>query len=142
MCKRPMTILLVDDDDVTAEGVRRGLRGMEPQPSVIHVADGRVALDRLRGDDGMPPLERPYLVLLDLKMPVLDGFEFMDEVRRDEALRDTVIFVLTTSDLESDRKRAYRHSIAGYIEKANVGKGFGRLGSLLSTFREAVTLPE
>ena len=65
----------------------------------------------------------------------------MQEVRSDDKLRDIVVFVLTTSDADSDRSRAYHENIAGYMVKSAVGPQFAKLTSLLDSYSSSVNLP-
>lgn len=136
-----VTILLVDDDDVAAESVVRSLRKHAMDFPVVLARDGLEALEILRGDHADLTIEKPYLVLLDLNMPRMDGFEFLHEVRNDKKLRDSIIFVLTTSDADTDRARAYHENIAGYMVKSAVGPQFAKLASLLDNYRSTVSLP-
>ena len=136
-----VTLLLVDDDDVAAESVERSLRKANLAFRVVWAEDGAVALDILRGRDPARQVPRPRVVLLDLNMPRVDGFEFLRELRTDPALRDDVVFVLTTSEIDSDRTRAYHENIAGYMVKSAVGPQFMRLARLLASYQAAVSLP-
>jgi len=136
-----LTILLVDDDDVAAESVVRSLQRAQLDLPVVWAEDGAVALEILRGGDSLRRAPRPRVVLLDLNMPHMDGFEFLRQLRLDRELREEVVFVLTTSDIDTDRIRAYHENIAGYMVKALVGPQFSRLASLLASYRSAVTLP-
>lgn len=136
-----VNILLIEDDDVAAESVVRSLRKHAMDFPIVLARDGLEALEILRGNHADLTIERPYLVLLDLNMPRMDGFEFLKEVRNDAELRASVIFVLTTSDADSDRMRAYYENIAGYMVKSAVGPQFAKLASLLNDYRNTVYLP-
>jgi len=136
-----MSILLVEDDDVAAEAVMRSLRKHEIDAPVTLAQDGLEALEILRHQRPSQRIEKPYLVLLDLNMPRMNGFEFMEVIREDQDLHETVIFVLTTSDNEHDRARAYAKNIAGYMVKSAVGPHFSKLASLLENYRSTVKLP-
>ena len=94
---------------------------------------------RSGGRPGQAP--RPRVILLDLNMPRMNGFEFLQTVRTDPDLKDEIIFVLTTSDDESDRTRAYHENIAGYMVKSAVGPQFSKLVALLQSYQGAVKLP-
>lgn len=133
-------VLVVDDDDITFELVERALRRIEGNFRIVPATDGMVALDVLRGRNG-PKMGRPYLILLDLNMPRMNGFEFLEAVRADESLATSVIFVLTTSDADADRTRAYRDHVAGYMVKSSVGPQFARVAKLIAEYRTAVHLP-
>ena len=135
-----LNILVIDDDDVSAETVSRALKKVPGKFHVISACDGRDGLEVLRGNTERK-LSRPYLILLDLNMPRMNGFEFLEQLRGDDGLRDSVVFVLTTSDADADRTRAYREQIAGYMVKSAIGPQFVRLSSLLQDYAAAVQLP-
>jgi CheY-like chemotaxis protein len=137
-----MNILLVEDDDVAAEAVLRGLRRHAPECHVTLAEDGLVALQILRGQHDTHRISKPHIVLLDLNMPRMNGFEFMKELRADSELRGTVVFVLTTSDIPAVRARAYQKFIAGYIVKSAVGPQCSGLARFVTQYREVVRLPE
>ncbi|MDE2369281.1 MAG: response regulator [Burkholderiales bacterium] len=136
-----LSILLVEDDDVAAEAVVRSLDKAGLRFPVVWAEDGEQALRVLRGRDPLREAQRPRVILLDLNMPRMDGFEFLQQLRADADLRDDVVFVLTTSDADRDRLRAYREHIAGYMVKAALGPQFARLAQLLTTYHQAVELP-
>ena len=136
-----MSILLVDDDDVAAEAVVRGLAKHAMRCPIAIAEDGRAALQVLRGTHPTSHIAKPYLVLLDLNMPRMNGFEFLRELRMDVELHATVVFVLTTSDSKVERAKAYQENIAGYMVKAAVGPQFARLAQLLQSYQMAVSLP-
>src|SRR5882672_1944056 len=98
-----LTILLVEDDDVAAEAVVRSLTKSGLVFPVVWAEDGMQALQALRGADPARPVPRPRVTLLDLNMPRMNGFEFLQALRADPGLKDDVVFVLTTSDAETDR---------------------------------------
>jgi len=137
----PLSIILVEDDDVAAEAVMRSLNRSGLSIPVVWAEDGLVALDILRGARPHAAAPRPRVILLDLNMPRMNGFEFLQTVRTDTRLQDEVIFVLTTSDDESDRTRAYHENIAGYMVKSAVGPQFSKLVALLRSYQDAVKLP-
>lgn len=139
MTQQPLSILLVEDDDVAAESVIRNLHKFGVNFPIIVAEDGMMGLEILRGQH-IRKIQRPLVVLLDLNMPRMNGFEFLQELRADETIQDLVVFVLTTSDSDSDRSRAYHQNIAGYIVKSAVGPQFSRLAHLLSEFHGAVRL--
>ena len=142
MSREPtLNVLLVEDDDVAAESVVRSLNKIGCHFPVVWAEDGGIALDALRGTDPNRRVPRPRVVLLDLNMPRVDGFEFLEQMRADPALHDEVVFVLTTSDADTDRTRAYHENIAGYMVKAAVGPQFALLAQLLVSYHAAVRLP-
>lgn len=133
-----LSLLLVEDDDVAAEAVMRGLRKHAHDCPVVPAEDGIAALQILRGKHDARRIAKPYLVLLDLNMPRMNGFEFLRELRADNELGGTVVFILTTSGAEPDRARAYREHIAGYMVKSAVGPQCSGLARFLTEYRAAV----
>jgi CheY-like chemotaxis protein len=138
---RSLDILLVDDDDVAAEAVVRGLRRHAPDCPVIVAEDGVVALQILRGQHDARRLGKSHVVLLDLNMPRMNGFEFLKELRADRELRGTVVFILTTSDIQTDLLQAYQECVAGYIVKSAVGPQCSGLARFVTRYREVVRFP-
>jgi CheY-like chemotaxis protein len=136
-----LSILVIDDDDVAAEGVVRSLRKLDAGLPIVIAEDGAVALSILRNQHPERSITRPYIVLLDLNMPRMNGFEFLQEVRADPRLKDTVIFVLTTSNSDIDRSRAYYENIAGYMVKSAVGPQFSKMVQLVQDYVNTVALP-
>jgi len=140
MSGKQLSILLIDDDDVAIESATRNLRrhGIDFPIYVAH--NGHDGIEALRGNGPNGALPKALVVLLDLNMPVMNGFEFLETVREDPALRSTVVFVLTTSDSDTDRTRAYHECIAGYMVKSAVGRQFSNLASLLRSYHVAIEL--
>ncbi len=136
-----LTILLAEDDDVAAEAVVRSLHKAGLHFPVVWAEDGEQALRALRGEDPARRVPRPRVVLLDLNMPRMNGFEFLQALRADADLRSDVVFVLTTSDTDADRVRAFHGQIAGYMVKSAVGPQFARLVQLLGLYQHAIRLP-
>lgn len=138
---RVVQLLVVDDDEVDRELIVRGLRKAKILNPVVTAIDGADALELMRGTDTTPPLERPYVVVLDWNMPRMNGLEFLDALRSDPNLRDVVVFVLTTSDDQTDVARAYEHLVAGYIVKDRAGHDFMKLIEMLDAYWRIVELP-
>ena len=135
------TVLLVDDDDVAVEGVLRSFRKHEVPCRTLTAGDGKEALAILRGSHPAKVLETPVIVLLDLNMPGMDGFQFLEAVRSDDELKRTVVFVLTTSSREQDRYRAYNEHVAGYMVKSAVGPQFSLLAEFMTKYARSQRLP-
>ena len=134
-------VLLVEDDDVSAEAVMRGLRRNGVDCRITAAEDGTAALQILRGTHGERQIAKPYLVLLDLNLPGMSGLEFLQEIRSDPELREMLVFVLTTSGADSDRTQAYRQNIAGYMVKAELGPQLSVLARFLNEYALAIRFP-
>ena len=112
-------ILLVEDDPNDLELTRHVL--MEERIcNVIHVArDGEEALDFLfcRGSFSGRPRSRPKLILLDLKLPKVDGLEVLEKIKHDPEMRSVPVVILTSSKQECDRVKGYQLGVNSYIQK-------------------------
>ena len=136
-----VTILLVEDDEIDAEAIERAFKKHKVANPLVLAKDGIEALEYLRGEGGKSKISRPYMILLDLNMPRMTGFEFLAELRADEAISDSIVFVLTTSDLDSDKIEAYGHQVAGYVVKNKVGEAFVDLATMVNAFWRVVEFP-
>ena len=142
MSRNGICVLVIDDDDVTTEIVERALKKVDGDFTIVPAKDGQHGLDILRGTPSSGHyIPRPYLILLDLNMPRMNGFEFLEAIRNDPQHKDSVIFILTTSDADKDRSRAYHQQVAGYMVKSQVGPQFTRLATLISDYGKTVSLP-
>lgn len=116
----PIIILLVEDDPAHAEIVRRNFAESRLANRLIHVADGQAALDYLLRQDVFADPEtspRPNLILLDLRLPKVDGLEVLERIKADPALRRIPVVILTTSAAEADMTRAYAAHVNSYLVK-------------------------
>lgn len=138
---RAVNLLVVEDDAVDLMAIQRGLKSMRIANPVTVARDGVEALECLRGLNGREKLPRPFLILLDLKMPRMDGLEFLAALRADPELSDSVVFVLTTSKYDEDVAAAYAKQIAGYIVKGTLADEFLRVVDLLEAYWRIVELP-
>jgi len=135
-----VTIMIVDDDRVDTMAIRRSLRSMEITNPVVAARDGIEALEHLRGANGREKVRSP-LVLLDLNMPRMGGIEFLEVLRSDPDLHQTLVFVMTTSAAVEDRTRAYAKNVAGYILKYRAGNSFQDAMSMLENYWRIVEFP-
>jgi len=134
-----VSILLVEDDDIDALAVQRGFKKLKLANPIIRTKNGLEALQLLRSAES---IQRPYVILLDLNMPIMGGIEFLQNIRKDENLKDAIIFVLTTSSADQDLVAAYNENIAGYIVKSDVKGGFDKVINLLDCYWRVVMLPK
>jgi len=112
-----LRVLLVEDDPDHAELVRRGLEEYGSQIQLTHVADGESALEYLKDRAPRNTPGRPHLILLDLRLPRMDGLEVLREVKASPDLADIPCVVLTTSRAEGDMVKAYRLHANSYLVK-------------------------
>jgi CheY-like chemotaxis protein len=138
--RKPVTILLVEDDDADAKAVRRAFRIAHVSNPIRRAVDGLEALEILKGEHG-EKLDRPYLLLTDLNMPRLNGVEFIRSIRDDRDLRGAIVFMLTTSNREEDRNTCYALNVAGYILKETAGADYSELVTMLDAFSRVVEMP-
>jgi len=112
-----LRVLLVEDDPDHAELVRRGLEEYGSQLQLTHLADGESALEYLRDRAPRNTPGRPHLILLDLRLPRMDGLEVLREIKSAPDLADIPCVVLTTSRAEGDMLKAYRLHANSYLVK-------------------------
>jgi CheY-like chemotaxis protein len=136
-----VNILLVDDDDGDARAVERAFKAADIVNPLVRAVDGVDALDILRGENGKPRLPSPYLLLVDINMPRMSGIDLLKELRDDETLRYSVVFMLTTSNRQDDKLAAYGSNVAGYIVKQHAGEDFQNLIRLMEGYWRVVELP-
>src|ERR1700683_338006 len=104
---RTAHLLHVEDDDICQMMLSRTFKKAKIANPISGACDGIDALEMLRGTNGRERLPRPFLILLDLNMPRMNGVEFLQELRRDAELKKSIVFVLTTSDADDDKVEAY-----------------------------------
>lgn len=139
--KSELTLFVIEDDEVSVLAIKRALRKLRIANRIVTARDGLEALAMLRGTDGYTKLQQPYLTLLDINMPRMDGFEFLDEVRKDAELDKMVVFVLTTSSDDEDVERAYAYHVAGYVVKSDAERTLQSALEMIGTYWRIVELP-
>jgi CheY-like chemotaxis protein len=115
----PVEILLAEDSETDAEMTIRALQGKNLTNRLVRVKDGAEALDFIfrRGVYSQRPAGLPKLLLLDLKMPKVDGIEVLREVKAAEETRSMPVVVLTSSAEERDIAASYMLGVNSYIVK-------------------------
>lgn len=137
----PIRILLVEDDDGDAKAVERTFLKARIANPLLRVRDGVEAMEMLKGTDQQPRLEPPYLLLVDLNMPRMNGIQLVSAIREDPGLHETIIFMLTTSNRAEDKQAAYSLNVTGYILKERAGEDFLKLFNLVDTYWRIVEMP-
>ena len=117
---KPITILLVEDDAAHAEIVRRNLAESRIANRLVHLADGQAALDYLlRACSGPPDPAAPLpdLILLDLRLPKVDGQQVLQRLKADEQLRRIPVVILTSNFSPEAEKRCLQAGASGILSK-------------------------
>jgi CheY-like chemotaxis protein len=112
-------ILLVEDNAKDADLAMRALAAQQTPDEILRVADGAEALDCLyqRGVYRFRVAGLPGLVLVDLKMPKVDGLEVLRQIKKDAALKNIPVVVFTSSRERADLARAYQLGANAYVVK-------------------------
>lgn len=134
---KQVSILIVDDDEVDVESFRRTFSKLKIANPIYRARDGIEALQMLRSNN----IPGPYIILLDINMPRMNGLEFLHQLRSDSVLTSAVVFILTTSVAEEDIFAAYRLHVAGYIPKQEMDSQFIAVTGFLDHYWRVVELP-
>jgi CheY-like chemotaxis protein len=110
---KPKPILLVEDDSVDAMTVKRAMRDLQVSHSIIHSVNGEEAMKYLTS----PDTEKPFVILLDLNMPKMNGIEFLKAMKTYPELKTIPVVVLTTSREQRDILDSFELGASGYMVK-------------------------
>lgn len=128
----PVFVMLVEDNIDHAELVIRTLENHRIANQIRHFADGQIALDYLlrRGEFENPESSpRPHLILLDLRLPRVDGLEVLRQIKEQDDLNKIPVIILTTSEAERDVAHAYDNHVNSYLVKP---VGFEEFSNLMN----------
>jgi len=141
--KKEVTILLVEDDAGHARLIEKNLSRSNITNDVIKVGDGQQALDYLFGEGEYAGSEcaSPLLVLLDLNLPVLDGYQVLRRMKGDERTRRIPVVILTTTDDTREVSRCYELGCSVYVIKPVDYQQFSEAICNLGLFLSVVTVP-
>lgn len=117
--EKDVTILISEDDKGHFVLLKHRLRHAGIQNEIVHFADGQETLDFLNGmgsEPGMDP-QRRYLLLLDIRMPKVDGIEVLKTVKQDQRFEDIPVIMVTSSDDPNNIHRCRELGSDGYIVK-------------------------
>jgi len=114
-----VTILLVEDDPGHARLIEKNLRRSNVANSIVKASDGQQAIDYLFSEGQYKGSKHasPLLVLLDLNMPVLDGFQVLKRMKADERTKRIPVIILTTTDDTREVSRCYELGCSVYVTK-------------------------
>jgi CheY-like chemotaxis protein len=111
--RNSMPILFVEDDYIDAIIFKRALKDAEITNPLVHVNTCKEALEYPRDQDS----KKPCIILTDLNMPEMNGFEFLEAVKADDLLSQIPVIVLSGSDTEEDVAKSFKLGAAGYMVK-------------------------
>ncbi|MCB9990452.1 MAG: response regulator [Rhodospirillales bacterium] len=132
----PVPILLVEDNEIDVEIVERTFRKASIVNPIFKARDGVEAYDILSGKSSVE-MVLPCVMLIDINMPRMDGFDLLEKIRGDRDLKNNVAFMLTTSNRQEDISRAYDLNVAGYLMKDDIN----RIGEFLGDYLEVSHFP-
>ena len=144
MAIEPLLIVLAEDDDGHASLVQRNLERAGLANGLHRLRDGQEALDFLRGEGdyaGRNP-NQPVLVLLDIKMPRVDGVEVLRQLKADPRTALIPVIMLTTTDDPREIQRCYELGCSVYVTKPVDYQGFVEAIKRLGLFLQVVRVPE
>ncbi len=138
-----VTILLVEDDPGHARLIERNLRRASIMNDIIVVSDSQQALDYLFCEGEYVGRERtaPLLVLLDLNMPVFDGYQVLQRIKTDKRTRRVPVIILTTTDDAREVTRCYDLGCNVYMTKPVDYQQFSEAIHKMGLFLSVVTIP-
>jgi DNA-binding NarL/FixJ family response regulator len=117
---RVVTILLVEDDEVDVKALKWAFDKLKVANPLVIARDG----------------------ITDINMPRMNGIELLRNIRESAEFRDSIVFVLTTSNDEQDKIDAYDLNVAGYMLKTDMGTSFSRAISLIDNYWKVVEFPD
>lgn len=131
-------ILLVEDDSVDAMTVKRAMRDLQVNHSVIHSVNGEEAMKYLTS----PDTEKPFVILLDLNMPKMNGIEFLKVIKAHPELKTIPVIVLTTSKERQDVLDSFEIGASGYMVKPVDYSKFVEILSKIMIYWNSSELPK
>jgi CheY-like chemotaxis protein len=134
-----VTIVMIEDDEGHARLIEKNLQRAGVYNEVRHFTDGTAALDYLTGKNR--PEHRPMLVLLDLNLPDMSGFDILVKLKADPRLRPAPVIVLTTTDDEREVRRCYELGCNVYITKPVNYDTFAQAVRQLGLFLAVIQVP-
>jgi CheY-like chemotaxis protein len=139
-----VTILLVEDNAGHARLIEKNLRRSNITNSVVTIGDGQQALDYLFSEGDYASSEgpdSPLLVLLDLNLPSLDGYQVLEHMKADDRTKRIPVIILTTTDDPREVARCYDLGCSVYVTKPLDYGQFAEATRNLGLFLSVVTLP-
>ena len=140
---QPVTILLVEDDEGHAVLIEKNLRHAGIANNMITLKDGQKAVDFLlkKGEYSKDDRPTPLLILLDLNLPVLSGYQVIKILKHDESTKHIPIIVITTTDNPLEVSRCYELGCNVYVTKPVEYEKFSEAIKTLGLFLSVVKIP-
>ena len=141
--RREVVILVADDDDGHARLIEKNLTRVGLNNVIMRFADGQEILDFLfsRGDGRKRAPDTPYLLLLDIRMPKVDGVEVLRQLKQDPELRKIPVSMLTTTDDPREVERCHSLGCSNYLVKPVDYDKFAEAITQLGLFISLVQVP-
>ncbi|HEX2549442.1 MAG TPA: response regulator [Gammaproteobacteria bacterium] len=125
LSNKSINILLIEDDEVDIKNIKYGFKDFNIKNNLIIVNNGVDALNVLYGRNGEKVLTpKPKIIILDINMPKMNGFEFLKNIQSDENFSNIPVLIVTTSEAEQDKQFAQKFKTAGYFPKPLNFKNF------------------
>lgn len=136
-----VTIVMIEDDEGHATLIEKNLRRAGIMNDIIHIDNGRKAADYLlgKGEYAVNRPSTPMLILLDLNLPELDGFQILEMIKKDDSTKLIPVIILTTTDNPREVERGYALGCNVYVTKPVEYEAFAdsirKLGLLLAVVK-------
>jgi CheY-like chemotaxis protein len=137
MIPKTTSLLIVEDDDVDYKLLMRSFAQRKIANVTVRAKDGLDAWEKIKSGE----IQKPFIVLLDLNMPRMNGKELLTEIRNDPDHTDTVVFLMTTSTDKNDIKESFSKHAAGYFLKDNVQGSIDKMVEVIDGYWQIVVLP-
>jgi len=139
---RPIVILLVEDNPGDVRLTREAFRDAKVHNNIVVVGDGLEAMAYLKQENKYANTVRPDLILLDLNLPRMNGFEVLDAIKVDESLKRIPVVILTTSQAEQDIIYSYNLYANAYVTKpVDLEQFIAAIRAIEGFWLEVVKLP-
>lgn len=141
--EQPVTILLVEDDPGHSRLIEKNLRRANINNQIIKVEDGQKAMDFLLNEGEFAGSKRPphLLVLLDLNIPILDGYQVLKRMKSDDKLKRIPVVMLTTTEDTREVAKCYELGCNVYVTKPVDYDKFAEAIRSLGMFLSVITIP-
>jgi DNA-binding response OmpR family regulator len=139
---KPVTIIMIEDDEGHARLIERNIRRAGVTNDIIHFADGASSRAYFEEIEKQPADLNPILILLDLNLPDVSGFDILEYLKNDGHLKLAPVIVLTTTDDHTEIKRCYDLGCNVYITKPVDYDQFATAIRQLGLFFSVIKVPQ